>query len=92
MQLTAVLVVVVVFQKRMQRSAAPPPLASKPRWCGLQAMAFTAAECPLYRSIGCVELALQMYSSLSFPPVQRRKLKLKAATFESVSSYCSFKR
>jgi hypothetical protein len=46
-------------------------------------MAFTAAECSLYRSIGCVELALQMHSSLSFPPPQRRKLKL-TATFGSV--------
>ena len=65
-QLSAVLVV--VFQTRMQRSAVPPPLASKPRWCGLQAMALTAAECSLYRSIGCVELALQMNSRSSFPP------------------------
>jgi hypothetical protein len=34
-------------------------------------MALTAAECSLYRSIGCVELALQMKSRLSFPPVAR---------------------
>ena len=32
-----------VFQKRMQRSAVPPPLASSPCWCGLQAIALTAA-------------------------------------------------
>lgn len=34
---------VVVFQKRMQRSAVPPPEASRPCWCGDQAMALTAA-------------------------------------------------
>jgi len=43
-QLSAVLVSVMVFQERMQRSALPPPLASKPRSCGLQAMALTATE------------------------------------------------
>jgi len=32
-----------VFQNLIVRSAVPPPLASSPRWCGLQAMALTAA-------------------------------------------------
>lgn len=37
-----------VFQKRMQRSAVPPPEARRPCWCGDQAMAFTAARCSVY--------------------------------------------
>lgn len=37
-----------VFQKRMQRSAVPPPEARSPCWCGDQAMAFTAARCSVY--------------------------------------------
>lgn len=44
-----------MFQKRMQRSAVPPPEASSPFWWGDQAMAFTAAVCSLKRSRGCVE-------------------------------------
>ena len=32
-----------VFQNLMQRSAVPPPLARRPRWWGLHAMALTAA-------------------------------------------------
>ena len=34
---------VAVFQKRMQRSAVPPPLASRPCWWGDHAIALTAA-------------------------------------------------
>ncbi len=41
-----------VFQKRMQRSAVPPPEASSPCWWGDQAMAFTAARCSVYCCIG----------------------------------------
>lgn len=41
-----------VFQKRMQRSAVPPPEASSPCWCGDQAMAFTAARCSVYCCTG----------------------------------------
>lgn len=41
-----------VFQKRMQRSAVPPPDASSPCWCGDQAMAFTAARCSVYCCTG----------------------------------------
>lgn len=41
-----------VFQKRMQRSAVPPPEASSPCWCGDQAMAFTAAKCSVYCCTG----------------------------------------
>lgn len=37
-----------VFQKRMQRSAVPPPDASRPCWWGDQAIAFTAAKCSVY--------------------------------------------
>lgn len=37
-----------VFQKRMHRSAVPPPEARRPCWCGDQAMAFTAARCSVY--------------------------------------------
>lgn len=32
-----------VFQNFIVRSAVPPPLASRPRWCGLHAIALTAA-------------------------------------------------
>lgn len=41
-----------VFQKRMQRSAVPPPEASRPCWWGDQAMAFTAAKCSVYCCTG----------------------------------------
>lgn len=41
-----------VFQKRMQRSAVPPPEANKPCWWGDQAMAFTAAKCSVYCCTG----------------------------------------
>ena len=60
---------VAVFQKRRQRSAVPPPLASIPCWCGLHAIAFTAAVCSAYRSTGDVECAFQISSWLSLPPL-----------------------
>lgn len=41
-----------VFQKRMQRSAVPPPEASRPCWWGDQAMALTAAKCSVYCCTG----------------------------------------
>lgn len=41
-----------VFQKRMQRSAVPPPEARRPCWWGDQAMAFTAAKCSVYCCTG----------------------------------------
>lgn len=41
-----------VFQKRRQRSAVPPPEASRPCWWGDQAMAFTAARWSLYCCTG----------------------------------------
>jgi hypothetical protein len=37
----------------MHRSAVPPPLASRPFWWGLQAMALTAAVCSEKRCTGC---------------------------------------
>lgn len=43
---------VLVFQKRMQRSAVPPPLASRPCWWGDQAIALTAAVCSVKRASG----------------------------------------
>ena len=46
---------VCVFQKRMHRSAVPPPEASSPFWCGDHEMALTAAVCSLKRSKGEVE-------------------------------------
>lgn len=39
-----------LFQKRMVRSAVPPPEASIPCWCGFHAMALTAAVWSLNRS------------------------------------------
>lgn len=41
-----------VFQKRMQRSAVPPPEANRPCWWGDQAMALTAAKCSVYCCTG----------------------------------------
>mmetsp|Transcript_818 Transcript_818/g.1934 ORF Transcript_818/g.1934 Transcript_818/m.1934 type:complete len:200 (+) Transcript_818:422-1021(+) len=61
-------VAVCVFQKRMHRSAVPPPEASSPFWCGDQAMALTAAVCSLKRRTGDVECGDQMKSLLSLPP------------------------
>ncbi len=60
MQFSAVLVA--EFQKRMQRSAVPPPDASKPCWWGDHAMAFTAALWSLNLMTGDVEFR--------FPDVQ----------------------
>ena len=67
MQLRAVLVA--EFQKRMHLSAVPPPEASRPCWCGDQAMALTAALWSLNLMTGDVEFKFQMYSWLSFPPL-----------------------
>lgn len=53
---------VVVFQKRMHRSAVPPPEASSPCICGDHAIAFTAAVCSEYFNIGCVECWFQTKS------------------------------
>lgn len=44
-----------VFQKRMHRSAVPPPDARRPCWCGDQAMALTAAVCSMSFKTGCWE-------------------------------------
>lgn len=44
-----------VFQKRMHRSAVPPPDARRPLWCGDQAMALTAAVCSVSLNTGCCE-------------------------------------
>ena len=41
-----------VFQKRMQRSAVPPPEARSPFWCGDHASALTAAVWSEKRSSG----------------------------------------
>ena len=60
---------VVVFQKRMQRSAVPPPLTSRPCWWGDQAMAFTAAWCSEKRSTGCALCWCHTNSWLSLPPL-----------------------
>ena len=45
-------VAVWVFQKRMQRSAVPPPEARSPFWCGDHASALTAAVWSEKRSSG----------------------------------------
>lgn len=46
---------VAVFQKRMQRSAVPPPLASRPCWWGDHAIALTAAVWSPNFMVGAVE-------------------------------------
>ncbi len=58
-----------VLQKRMQRSAVPPPLASRPCWWGDQAMAFTAAAWSPKRKMGEFECWFQMNNWLSLPPL-----------------------
>lgn len=55
-------VLVAVFQKRMHRSAVPPPEARSPWRCGDQAIAFTAAVCSQYFNTGCVECWFQTKS------------------------------
>lgn len=60
-----------VFQKRMQRSAVPPPLANSPWWCGDQAIAFTAAMCSEYDWTGLSECWFHTYRRLSLPPLAR---------------------
>jgi len=42
----------VVFQKRIHRSAVPPPDARRPVWWGDQAMALTAAVCSVSLKAG----------------------------------------
>lgn len=60
---------VAVFQNRMHRSAVPPPLASRPCWCGDHAMAFTAAACSQKRSDGAVLCPFHTSKRLSLPPL-----------------------
>lgn len=56
---------VVVFQKRIHRSAVPPPDARSPwRW-GDHAIAFTAAVCSQYLSTGWVECWFQTKSCIA---------------------------
>ena len=57
-----------VFQKRIWRSAVPPPVASKPFWWGDQPMALTAAVCSRNFTRGCAEWRFQIISLLSLPP------------------------
>ena len=58
-----------MFQKRMQRSAVPPPLASRPCWCGDHAIALTAAVWSPNLMVGAVECNPHTYSWLSLPPL-----------------------
>ena len=58
-QLRAVLVA--VFQKRMQRSAVPPPEASRPCWWGDHAMACSRA-CPA--KLKCAQQAVGFTAAL----------------------------
>jgi hypothetical protein len=59
-----------VFQKRIRRSAVPPPEARMPRWCGLQAMALTAALCSSnFHSGSPPSKPFQTSSLLSLPPL-----------------------
>ena len=48
---------VCVFQKRMERSAVPPPDASRLDWKGHQASAFTAAVCAVSLRPACKTLS-----------------------------------
>ena len=57
-----------VFQNLIVRSAVPPPDTSNPRWCGLQAMALTAAQCSLHLNVGSLLSFSQTMSLLSLPP------------------------
>jgi hypothetical protein len=56
---------VLVFQKRMQRSAVPPPLASRPCWWGDQAIALTAAVCSV-KSVQTGSLVSQAPQAFTF--------------------------
>ncbi len=59
----------VVFQNLMHLSAVPPPLASKPCWCGDHEIALTAARWLPNLPTGSYWLWTdQMYSLLSLPP------------------------
>lgn len=66
---------ILVFQNFMQRSAVPPPDASKPLWCGLHAIALTAALWDPNLCIGSVGLELfpldHTINLLSLPPDAR---------------------
>ena len=57
-----------VFQNLIVRSAVPPPDARSPRWCGLQAIAFTAAQCSLHLNVGSLLSFSHTISLLSLPP------------------------
>ncbi len=59
---------VCVFQKRMWRSAVPPPVASRPFWWGDHPIAFTAAVCSWNLTRGLLERRFQIISLLSLPP------------------------
>lgn len=67
----SVSVFVRVFQNRMVLSADPPPEASKPWRCGLQARALTAALWLLNFDTGIEDRVFQTYNLLSFPPDAR---------------------
>ena len=61
-----------VFQNLMHLSAVPPPDAMRPCWCGLHAIAFTAAWCPTNRWMGSVLddwPGCQTIKRLSLPPL-----------------------
>ena len=57
-----------VFQKRMWRSAVPPPVAKRPFWWGDQPIAFTAAVCSWNFTTGLLECKFQIINLLSLPP------------------------
>lgn len=60
-----------VFQNLIVLSAEPPPDASTPCVCGLQAKPFTAAQCWLNLLIGIADLLDQIINLLSLPPEAR---------------------
>jgi hypothetical protein len=64
---------VAVFQRRMQRSALPPPVASRVALWLDQASAFTAALCPANVSMGAGRCGLQTCTRLSLPPDARSR-------------------
>ncbi len=62
---------VCMFQNLMQRSAVPPPEASRLAWKGHQARALTAAWCPNRVRTGSRPPSSQTCSLLSLPPEAR---------------------